>query len=81
MLYNYNAYIEKELMMSKKYTLGLIAVGLISMSSAFAGTCGTTWCDSYIATGMPTLHNQNGEMLSYQHVGHALLCGHYVNEK
>jgi hypothetical protein len=72
--------------MSKKYTLGLIAVGLISMSSAListanAGTCGTTWCDNYIATGMPTLHNQNGEMLSYQHVGHALLCGHYVNEK
>jgi hypothetical protein len=70
--------------MTRKSTLGLIAVGLISLSSAYAGTmgtCGTDWCDGYISGAMPTLHNQNGEMLSYQRPGHALLCGHYVDLK
>lgn len=67
--------------MLSKCTLGVIAAGLFTLSTAYATTCSDDWCDGYKAGGMPTLHNQNGLMLSYQHPGHALLCGHYVDEK
>jgi hypothetical protein len=75
--------------MLRKYALGVIALGLIGMSSANAGLfgfgCGD-WCDNYKQYATPTLHYQggmvnkydDGVMLSYQAPGHALLCGHYV---
>ena len=73
--------------MSRKSMFGLIALGLISVSSANAALCGD-WCDGFRTNGLPTLHYQggmvnqysDGVMLSYQRPSHALHCGHYVTQ-
>lgn len=79
--------------MIKKFALGLIVSGLIGVSAANAACgvntcCGGNFCDGYQSRGVATLHHQGGMvtdlnggmMLSYQAPGHALLCGHYVDQ-
>jgi hypothetical protein len=79
--------------MFKKLALGLIVSSVVGVTAANATCgvntcCGGNFCDGYQSRGVATLHHQGGMvtslhggmMLSYQAPGHALLCGHYVEE-